>query len=519
MPALPSGSWINGETLSLYQYATLSTTPTIQAYRVTSDWASNAVSWNTQPTIGATPESSLTQSNIGWYNFDIYQLVQDWYTGNVNNYGVSLRLSDELAQRYLFYSSDYNPNISLRPKLTINYVVNPLGNEDFWTYAGNVHTANGNLMLSFSDVNVPGRGIPTTITRTYNSCSSNDEGVFGYGWNSELDVKITVKNKGPIQYIDADRTVHYFEQLPDGSYQSPPGLYLTLIKNANGTYTLTEKNGLKYNFSSVGDLTSISDAQGNTLTYIYSNGKITGITDSSGRTTSISYGTNNKVSQVIDYASHKTTYGYSSSGDLTQVNQAVGISWMRSRASLNMMSNDLTIDARPPLRPSDPDRRQERLRAARRLRLASDGRFARWPIRGGYGMYYTQIQSNLHRRLPGERAGRIDHLHRDSRAVRLPDLPDGILPAAGVRSEDAAGVAIAGARHHASGRARRDFYEAQFAKYGLNFDLLPNYPDKLVNPRSQVVSIGAEREIVKGLFVGGRLRAPALDEPRPHASI
>jgi hypothetical protein len=50
---------------------------------------------------------------------------------------------------------------------------------------------------------------------------------------------------------------------------------------------------------------------------------------------------------------------------------------------------------------------------------------------------------------------------------------------------------------------QRAFYQSQFAKYGLNFDLLPNYPDKFVNPRSQVISIGAEREMVKGLFVGG----------------
>jgi hypothetical protein len=49
---------------------------------------------------------------------------------------------------------------------------------------------------------------------------------------------------------------------------------------------------------------------------------------------------------------------------------------------------------------------------------------------------------------------------------------------------------------------RRSFYETQFAKYGLNFDLLPNYPDQLVSPRSQVVSIGAERELLKGLFAG-----------------
>jgi hypothetical protein len=49
---------------------------------------------------------------------------------------------------------------------------------------------------------------------------------------------------------------------------------------------------------------------------------------------------------------------------------------------------------------------------------------------------------------------------------------------------------------------RAEFYRSQFAKYGLNFDLLPNYPDKLINPRSQVISIGAEREVIKGLFVG-----------------
>ena len=61
---------------------------------------------------------------------------------------------------------------------------------------------------------------------------------------------------------------------------------------------------------------------------------------------------------------------------------------------------------------------------------------------------------------------------------------------------------------------RRDFYASQFAKYGLNFDLLPNYPDKLVNPRSQVVSIGAEREVRQGLLRRRRLRPPALERPR-----
>jgi hypothetical protein len=49
---------------------------------------------------------------------------------------------------------------------------------------------------------------------------------------------------------------------------------------------------------------------------------------------------------------------------------------------------------------------------------------------------------------------------------------------------------------------QREFYEQQFSNYGLNFDLLPNYPDEFVNPRSQVMSIGAEREIAHGFFAG-----------------
>ena len=59
------------------------------------------------------------------------------------------------------------------------------------------------------------------------------------------------------------------------------------------------------------------------------------------------------------------------------------------------------------------------------------------------------------------------------------------------------------ARDITIGAGQRSFYLSQFTKYGLNFDRLPNYPDRLANPRSQVVSIGAEREFAKGLFIGG----------------
>jgi hypothetical protein len=49
---------------------------------------------------------------------------------------------------------------------------------------------------------------------------------------------------------------------------------------------------------------------------------------------------------------------------------------------------------------------------------------------------------------------------------------------------------------------QRAFYQAQFARYGLNFNLLPNYPDEFDNPRSQVSTFGVEREVARGFFIG-----------------
>jgi hypothetical protein len=126
---------------------------------------------------------------------------------------------------------------------------------------------------------------------------------------------------------------------------------------------------------------------------------------------------------------------------------------------------------------------------------------ARLAIRGGYGMYYTQIQSNLaasylvngldglttYTAIPGQLGfptcltGSCLPLSFDPKTLLPSQLP---------------------ARDITIQAGRRAFYESQFAKYGLNFDKLPNYPDQLVNPRSQVMSIGAEREFGTGFFIG-----------------
>ncbi|MEO7270389.1 MAG: TonB-dependent receptor [Vicinamibacterales bacterium] len=126
---------------------------------------------------------------------------------------------------------------------------------------------------------------------------------------------------------------------------------------------------------------------------------------------------------------------------------------------------------------------------------------AKLAVRGGYGMYYTQIRSNLvagpllngldgftsYTATPGQLGfptcltGACLPLVFDPRTLPASQLP---------------------ARDITIKAGQREFYDRQFAAYGLNFGLLPDYADEFVNPRSQVISIGAERELMKGLFVG-----------------
>ena len=126
---------------------------------------------------------------------------------------------------------------------------------------------------------------------------------------------------------------------------------------------------------------------------------------------------------------------------------------------------------------------------------------SRWSIRGGYGMYYTQIQSNL---IASYLVNGLDGLTTYTATPGQFGFPTCLTGSCLPLSFDPKTLPASQlpARDITIQAGRRAFYQAQFNKYGLNFDLLPNYPDKLVNPRSQVVSIGSEREVVKGLFAG-----------------
>jgi carboxypeptidase family protein len=126
---------------------------------------------------------------------------------------------------------------------------------------------------------------------------------------------------------------------------------------------------------------------------------------------------------------------------------------------------------------------------------------SRTSIRGGYAMYYTQIRANA---VAGYLVNGLDGLTTYTAIPGQTGFPTCLVGSCLPVAVDPKTIPAAQlpARDITIRAGLRDFYREQFARFGLNFDLLPNYPDELVNPRSQVMTIGAEREFFRGMFFG-----------------
>lgn len=126
---------------------------------------------------------------------------------------------------------------------------------------------------------------------------------------------------------------------------------------------------------------------------------------------------------------------------------------------------------------------------------------ARTALRSGYAMYYTQIRAN---QVAGYLVNGLDGLTTYTAGPGQTGFPTCLVGSCLPVPVDPRTIPAAQlpARDITIRAGLRDFYREQFARFGLDFDRLPNYPDKLVNPRSQVFTFGFEREFFKGFVVG-----------------
>ena len=181
-----------------------------------------------------------------------------------------------------------------------------------------VNVTNGNMWIEQTDYNLPGIGENIEISRFYNSIIPTT-GLFGTGWSTKYDESIwTYSGDQMLRLNLPDGRAVYFGRgnTTDPFKAALMGFYGEIVKNQNGTYTLTFKDGRIHQFSSTGKLLWQKDHNGNQTTLNYTNGNLTGITDAFSRTLTVTPNTNGTVASISDSISTIATYEYYASTTL-----------------------------------------------------------------------------------------------------------------------------------------------------------------------------------------------------------
>lgn len=179
----------------------------------------------------------------------------------------------------------------------------------------------GNFSKTFQDIVIPGT-IPLEITRTYHT-HDNHNGLFGYGWTSNIEMRIVRFTDYVLILIPDGRRLKYTLN-PDGTYTPPTDVVDRLMRNPDGTYTLREKGGRRYLFDLDGNLGSIIDRNENQLDISYDNSCPLDIDDGNGRKIDFVKDPNGKITSITDPDGRRVLYDYDSNGNLISVTDPMG---------------------------------------------------------------------------------------------------------------------------------------------------------------------------------------------------
>jgi len=190
-----------------------------------------------------------------------------------------------------------------------------------------VNTLNGSFTYRHVDVEIPGLGPIPQFVRSYNS-NDTSVGVLGPGWTHNYAIRLTYPTTSSLDIVvggphgRADLYIHNM----DDTYSSPPGIYNTLAKNVNGTYTLTGMDQTTWDFSEVGNLLRITDKHGNRATLTYNeNSQLISVSDPAGRgNLTFSYDGSGYLTTVTDWISRTILFGYDESDRLESVTDREG---------------------------------------------------------------------------------------------------------------------------------------------------------------------------------------------------
>jgi RHS repeat-associated protein len=199
-----------------------------------------------------------------------------------------------------------------------------------------VSTSSGSLSESYIDLKLAGPGIPFEWIRSYNSRDTTAGGL-GTGWTHPYEAKITVANPttGELEYRAGSGQRIAFTKVTGGgtgaaTYRGK-GFDGTMKRLSDNSYEMKTRDQRTFLFDTGGKLTQIKPRFLPAATLTYSSGKLSSITDSAGRTVSLTYNVADPslIERVTLPDSRYVEYGYTS-GRLASVLDARGETWTLS---------------------------------------------------------------------------------------------------------------------------------------------------------------------------------------------
>jgi RHS repeat-associated protein len=171
-----------------------------------------------------------------------------------------------------------------------------------------VQMSTGSLKHDQDLFTLPSAPLLQGITLYYGT--SSYAGPLGPNWSLNHDIGLTVSGDGVVGIRTAVDDYRMFTPTGNGDYTSQTGDSSVLTLSANG-YLLTLKNGAVYQFDVDDTLKSVTDAFGNVLYYTYDNGDLTSVSDQSGRSITIHYDTSvmpHRIDSIKD--PRQISYGF-----------------------------------------------------------------------------------------------------------------------------------------------------------------------------------------------------------------
>jgi RHS repeat-associated protein len=185
---------------------------------------------------------------------------------------------------------------------------------------GSIYGERGEFYQQTKDLTIPGRpggscAIQYSLEREYRSDSIRS-GPMGNKWDLNNFENLVLEGDGSIMHQNLGRNDHYLLN-NQGNFVAPPEFYTTLVKNPDGSFTLTYRNRTVKNFDKTGKLENVNDRDGNTMSYSYNaQNRLASVTDSLGRPITYTYDGSGRLIDVTDFIGRTVTYGYDSNNNL-----------------------------------------------------------------------------------------------------------------------------------------------------------------------------------------------------------